>query len=313
MPAASHQPEVTAYLLRDALKHIVHLKALSAYSQHIRSHYFSHGSSAGVLFLYPTRVTTYESVKYPETQYVVLISSDSPSITEQMLDHIPEDCNFLLKLMNPEDKAIVERKFPLKRVTSFLSYTHSPAVNFPGSERVTVSRELDEKLLPFYRANGYERDEVEGYFKSGSAISFAVHEIDEPVSACMAYQNHGDIWEICGLYTINRARRKGYARNVVETALNRLLANGHIPRYQMDEKNIASRTLAESLGLTLTIEVSISCRHRAILPRCAVAPVCRAPRSSAWAARLSVRACSATPRLPASTRLIDFRHERTMN
>jgi hypothetical protein len=37
---------------------------------------------------------------------------------------------------------------------------------------------------------------------------------------------------------------------VVETALDRLLANGNIPRYQMDERNTASKELAESLGLT---------------------------------------------------------------
>jgi len=250
IPTTNHKPEVAAYLLRNALKHIVHLKALSAYSQHIRSYYFSHGSSAGVLFLYPSSVTTYESVKYPETQYVVLISSDSPSITERMLDHIPTDCTFVLKVMNREDKYIVERKFSLKRVTSFLSYTHSAEFKFLSSERVTVSEKLDEELLPFYRENGYEREEVEGYFKSSSANSFSIYEGDEPVSACMAYQNYGEIWEICGLYTISRARRMGYARDIVESALNRLLANGYTPRYQMDEKNIASKMLAESLGLT---------------------------------------------------------------
>ena len=248
--AENHKPEVTAYLLRDTLKHIVHLKALSAYSRHIRSHYFSHGSSAGVLFLYPTGITTYESVKYPDMQYVVLISSASPSVTERMLDHIPTNCSFVLKLMSAEDKAIVERKFPLKRVTSFLSYTHSGESRFLSSENVTVAGTLNEDLLPFYRANGYERDEVEGHFKAGSAMSFAVHENSEPVSACMAYQNYGQVWEICGLYTIERARRKGHARSIVETALNRLLANGYIPRYQVDEKNIASRRLAESLGLS---------------------------------------------------------------
>ena len=262
MPAANHQPEVMAYLLRDTLKHIVHLKALAAYAQHIRSHYFSHGSAAGVLFVYPTKVTTYESVTYPQTQHVVLISSDSPSITERMLDHLPADCDFVLKLMNPDDKAVVARKFPLRRVTSFLSYTHSPAVSYFGSARVIVTRELDEKLLPFYRANGYERDEVEGYFRSGVAISCALHREDEPVSACMAYQNHGTIWEVCGLYTIKRARRNGYAREVVTTALSTLRALGHVPRYQMDEKNIASRQLAESLGLTRFLSTEhFLCQH----------------------------------------------------
>jgi GNAT superfamily N-acetyltransferase len=199
--------------------------------------------------VYPTRVTTYESVKYPATGHVVLLASDSQSITELMLDDIPTECNCVLKLMGPDDKAVVERRFSLQRETSFLSYTQSAETDFLGSDRVTVSRRLDETLLPFYRANGYERDEVAGYFKAGAAFSFALHENGKPVSACMAYQNHGNIWEICGLYAIERARRKGFAREVVETALHTLRENGHVPRYQMDESNVASRKLAERLGL----------------------------------------------------------------
>ncbi len=246
-----HQSEVTAYLLRDTLKNIVHLKAMAAYSPHIRSHYFSQESLAGVLFVYPTKVTTYESVKYPETEYVALISSDAPSITEQMLEHIPSNCNFVIKLTSPQDTSVIERKFPLRRVTSFLSYSCSANGKFAESKRVNVSADFDEKLLPFYRANGYERAEVEGYFKSGSARSFDVHENGEPVSAGMAYRNYGAVWEVAGLYTVNRARRRGYARAIVATAMNSLLARGHVPRYQMDESNVASKHLAENLGLNL--------------------------------------------------------------
>ena len=135
-------------------------------------------------------------------------------------------------------------------MTSFLSYTSSGNDSFTDSKRVAVSREIDEAILPFFRENGYEREEVEGYFNSGSALSFAVHENNEPASACIAYKNYGNIWEIAGLYTIDRARRKGYAREIVATALNKLLENGHIPRYQMDEDNVASKSVAEDLGLT---------------------------------------------------------------
>jgi GNAT superfamily N-acetyltransferase len=247
---SAHEPQVTSYLRRDALKHIVHLKALESYSRHICSHYFSEGSSAGVLFVYPTGVTTYESVKYPQTEHVVLIASESPSVTERMLDCLPRDGGFVIKLMSAEDKDVVARRYPLERITSFLSYTSPAGATFARSKRVLVSCVLDEKLLPFFRQNGYERDEVGGYFSSRSALSFALEENGEPVSACLACRNYGEVWEICGLYTAEPARRKGYARKVVETALDRLLANGYVPRYQMDESNLASRELAERLGLT---------------------------------------------------------------
>lgn len=116
---------------------------------------------------------------------------------------------------------------------------------------MVIAKELDDRLLPFYRANGYERDEVERYFRAGSAFYCAIYENGEPVAACMAFENYGSIWEIAGLYTIERTRRQGLARDVVTTALSTLIKNGYIPRYQMDEGNIASKQLALDLGLSL--------------------------------------------------------------
>lgn len=204
--AANHASEVTAYLLRDTLKHIVHLKAMSAYSEHISSHYFCLGAAAGVLCLYPTRVTTYESVNYPDTQYVALIASDCPAVTERMLEYLPQNDNFVLKLMSPEDKAVVERKFVLSRVTSFLSYTAPAMAHFTKSKHIAISHELDDDLLPFFRANGYERGEVEGFIKSGTAVFFAAYAGDQPVSACIAYE----ITAMCGKSARStRFRRQG--------------------------------------------------------------------------------------------------------
>lgn len=65
----------------------------------------------------------------------------------------------------------------------------------------------------------------------------------------MAYQNYGNIWEVGGLHTVAAARRGGNAQKIVETSLNILLAKNKIPRYQCHEANIASRYLAEKVGL----------------------------------------------------------------
>jgi RimJ/RimL family protein N-acetyltransferase len=249
MDSVNHKPEILAYLSQNTLKHIVHLKMLSAYSQDIESHYFTDGSATGVLFLLPTIVTTYDALTYPETQYVVLIAADAPSITGQMLDYIPTTCNLIFKFIDPQDRAVIEDRYPLKRVTSFLSYTGSGQARFCHSKQVLISEQVDEKLLPIYRQSGYKAEAIKGYVKSGRAISFALYENKKPVSVCLAYQNYGQIWEIGMLYTVNQARRKGYARQIVETALSTLLANGYIPRYQMDEANLASKELAERVGL----------------------------------------------------------------
>ena len=49
--------------------------------------------------------------------------------------------------------------------------------------------------------------------------------------------------------TANSARRKGYARRVVQTALAHVLEMGRIPRYHVEDVNTASHQLAQGLGL----------------------------------------------------------------
>jgi len=65
----------------------------------------------------------------------------------------------------------------------------------------------------------------------------------------MAYPNFDLVWEVAGVHTHDRARRKGYARRVVRTALWHILREGHIPRYHVEGVNHASIHLAEGLGL----------------------------------------------------------------
>ncbi len=246
---SSHQPELLEFLHRDPLRNIVLLKVLSTYGQHVQTFYFADGAADGVLFLLPTKVTTYESVTYPETDFVVYVTAVSPTITTKMLTAIPTHCNLILKFTSAQDRAVFKQHLPLERFTSFLSYTSAANAQFSPAQEVIISDKIDQKLLPLYHQNGYESAEIESYFTTGNAISFAVFENGEPVSTCLAYQNYGRIWEIGMVYTIARARRKGYARKVVETALSLLLENGRIPRYQMDEKNTPSKQMADRLGL----------------------------------------------------------------
>jgi RimJ/RimL family protein N-acetyltransferase len=253
MNASIHNPEITAYLKQDTLKHIVQLKALAVYARDVQAYHFTAGAAAGVMFLLPTRVMAYESVKYPQTEYVILISTDAASVSKKMLAHIPANCNLLFKFTNQHDLSVIKEKFPLQRVTSFISYTCPNQAFFPAAKQVIVSAQPDEALLSMFRQNGYEREEVMGYFKSG-AFNVALYQNKKPVSACLAYRNYENIWEIAGLYTSEEKRRQGLAIKVVQTALNTLLEKGYIPRYQMDEKNIASKELAERLGLKLFLQ-----------------------------------------------------------
>ena len=244
--------EVFDYLSRDPLRNIVPLKVISVHPAEARAHYFSDAAAAGVLLLLPTKAAAYESARYPETQFVVMIAADTEAITEQMLDAIPTGCGLVFKLSNPADRAVVAKRFRLEHSTSFLSYTCTAEATFRASEKVSISTGLDPTLVPLFGRNGYGPDELQHYFSADGAACFGLYDDEgQPLSGCFAYRNYGDVWEIAGVHTPAAARRNGYARQVVETALSTLLANGYIPRYQMDEHNLASKNLAESLGLKL--------------------------------------------------------------
>ena len=249
MSLEAHQPEVLEFLHRDPLRNIVHLKVLSAYAKHVQSFYFADGDADGVLFLLPTKVTTYESVKYPETEFVVYVTAVSPHITTLMLNTIPIDCNLILKFTSAADSAVFKQHLPLQRYTGFLNYSCPMDKQFAPANEVVISKQLDKRLLPLFHQNGYQSSEIESYFAMGNIMSFTIFENDEPVSTCLAYKNNGPVWEIGMVYTAQKARRNGYGKIVVETAVSTLLAHNHIPRYQMDEKNLPSKALAERIGL----------------------------------------------------------------
>ena len=250
MVSRQHNPQVLAYLNRDPLKHIVQLKMLSAYPGDIESFYLTSGSAAGVLLLLPTRVSAFDAATYPSTEYVVMIAADTPEVTGRALTQIPGNCGLIFKLINPRDRAVIERDYSLDHVASYFSYTCSDDLQFIHSSDIVVSDTLAMSLLPMFAENGYLRDELEYYFNSGSALTFSIAESDGPVSACFTYQNHADIWEIAGLYTRENARRKGYAKQVAASALNTLLSRGRVPRYQVLDTNLPSINLARSMGLT---------------------------------------------------------------
>lgn len=248
---SKQKDQLLAYLKQDLLKHIVQLKAFLAYEASTEPHYAKIENAEGGLLLIPTQVTTYESVKYPDTEYMVLIATDTPLVTEQLLDHVPQGIPLIFKFINPQDKAVVAEKYSLKPVASYLSYTCPKTAKFISSSHVVVSKTLDQQLFPLFRENGYGAEEIEGYFHAGRGIAFTIYEMNQPVSVCMAYQNYDTVWEIAGLYTLPQTRRQGHGKQIVATALHTLLAKGYISRYQMIDTNLASKALAESLGLQL--------------------------------------------------------------
>ena len=237
-----------AYLKTDALKHIVHLKMIEAYAEHITCRYERRGAQEGALLLIPTPVIPFDAKTYPGSEFVVLLAGSDQGTIGRLVRHIPRQTSLVFKLVDDMTKDAVLRAFPCQRMAAFVSYTAGER-RFRPHPSVVTSAALDERLLPCYQANGYAPGEMEGFFEHG-ALSFTIYDGAQPLSTCFTFKNYDKIWEIGGVYTAPTQRRKGLARLVVETALDAVLSRGYIPRYQVAETNIPSTRLAETSGLT---------------------------------------------------------------
>jgi len=237
------------FLRRDTLKNIVLLKMLHAYPSAIRCYYTESPAAAGVLLLLPTQASAFDSQAYPASQFVVFLSTTAPAAVLALLHYFPTDCNLVFKLMDAHDQAAVERQFPLKRITSYISYTSPAGSDFPRSPHISVADTIDPRCLDLYAEQGHSPEAIQATFTSDQALSFALYQDHILISVCFAYYNFGEVWEIGGVYTMESKRRQGYARQMVETVLHVLLRHNRIPRYQVHESNRPSIHLAENLGL----------------------------------------------------------------
>lgn len=245
----SNHPQVLTYLQTNILRNIVSLKMLKAFGEVIESHYTESGASQGVLLLLPTRAFSYDAQTYPDSDFVVLLSTSDPTACERLLPQIPRDRKLVFKFMDGAERNVVAQHFALQRARAFCSYTSRPNSKFTPDAGVVISSQVDARCYPLYAEQGYSRAEIDGYFAQGDAVSCTIYQAEQAVASCFAYLNFEPIWEIGGVYTVPAERRKGYAARVVQSALHALVSRGHTPRYQVHEANLASIGVAEALGL----------------------------------------------------------------
>ncbi len=252
------------FLRQDPLRNIVPLKMLALYPAAARCFYHQDRHGAGALVLLPTAAAAFDRATYPFAEYVVLIGATSQAAVRQLIAHVPRGTPLVFKLNDPADRATVAEQFAVRRATAFLSYTARPGQPFAPAEHVRVSRRIDPRCYPLFAEQGHAPADLAHYF-AGDALALAVYQGTNPIAACFVYQNYQQIYEIAGVYTVPSARRRGYARQLVATALHALAERGHIPRYQVHEANHASIRLAEAIGLQqfVTIEHWITTEHSA--------------------------------------------------
>ncbi len=247
--------QILPWLEQDIFKNIVLLKMLHTYPEGIQCYCTGDQQTTGVLLLLPTQSFYFDAQTYPQTRFVVLLSTRDATATQELLPHIPTDCNLVFKLMAEHDQTVLAQHFPLQPTMAFISFTAPPGQHFSPVRDVAVTAQPDAACLEIYEQQGHSRDSIAQLFANSSAFACALYLADRPVATCFAYQNYGPVWEIGGVYTDPVVRRQGYGVRVVTAALHMLQKEQRIARYNVHEQNLPSVRLAQTLGLTPFVTV----------------------------------------------------------
>lgn len=234
-------------LARDPLRHVVLLKQLLAYPKHVKAYRAAGASGSAILLVLDASASAYDRQAYPEAEVVAFISSDHPDLTASLLPRLPRDVGIVFKLSREADLHPVQTKFPVARRTAFVSFT-SHGVMEPDAE-VRLTSTPSAAVFRMFETQGRERRWAESMLESGRAFACMMEQGGDTASVCLVYENWGPVWEIGGVVTAPTHRRKGFGARVVRTALAELGKRALKPRYQVEEHNAASTSLARSVGL----------------------------------------------------------------
>lgn len=234
-------------LARDPLRHVVLLKQLLAYPEHVTIHRVSGSAGIATLIALDASASPYDRETYPKAAVAAFVASDHPALTSALLSAVPRGVGVVFKLAREADLAPVEAQFTVERRTAFVSFTAAGAFAPVRGARVTSTP--SDAAFQLFAAQGHARDWLEPLLRDGKAFACVLERDGTPLSACFAFENYGPVWEIGGAVTAPSQRRSGLATRVVCTALAELAHRGLAPRYQVEEHNAASIGLARSVGL----------------------------------------------------------------
>lgn len=253
MPPPSRQTLIDE-LAREPLRHVVLLKQLLARPRQTTIHRVAGAESAATLVALDTAASPWDRQAYPKAALAAFIASDHPALTRALLAHLPRGVGIVFKLSSEADRAAVAAAFAIERRTAFVSFTTAHRIEpDPG---VHFTRAPGERAFRLFAEQGHDRDWLEPMLDDGRAFACVLEQNDEPLSACIAYENWGPVWEVGGVVTSPGHRRQGLAARVVRTALAELGERGLTPRYQVEEDNTASIALARSVGLAPFVTIT---------------------------------------------------------
>lgn len=247
-------PDLIAELAREPLRHIVLLKQLLIYPEYSTIHRVSGAEGAATLVTLDVAASAWDRQTYPKAMLAAFVESDHPALTTALLAHLPHGVGIVFKLSREADRAAVAAQFAIERRTAFVSFTTDD--DGEADRGVHITTAPGDAAFRLFAEQGHDREELETLLCDDRAFACVLEDNDEPLSACIAFENYGPVWEVGGVVTDPAHRRQGLAALVVRTALAELAARGLQPRYQVEENNTASIALARAVGLAPFVAIT---------------------------------------------------------
>jgi ribosomal protein S18 acetylase RimI-like enzyme len=250
--------QAQAFYMSEPFQYLVQLKYLQHYPDRVACHEVVEGDSRAMLMTCLVADMPWDSKQYPEGNSMFLPYTPDARCGHLLASYIHAQWDMsvphVFKFCDTGTRLVFRYHFRLAPLRSYYSFTTENAARaYRRSDRVVVSESVNGELVELFGRNGYSPDELDEMATAG-LLTFALYEANKIVCGCLAFRNFQTIWEIGGVHTVESERRKGLAREVVQTALHVLRMRDLIPRYHVEVGNIASVRLAQSLDLTLSLQ-----------------------------------------------------------
>ncbi|MBW9112561.1 GNAT family N-acetyltransferase [Rhizobium cauense] len=247
MLVSERHHDTALHLERQLLRNIVLLKQLSLFPEDTIAHRVSDRVGSACLVLLKVSVSPYDRDAYAEADWVAFISSDAPTLTERLLEHVPENVGVVFKVANDADRLVIAKRYATEQKACYLSYTGKGQVERDVDVAVTATP--GSAVLDIFEKQGHARSWLQALLDAGEVFVCILGPKDQPQSLCFVFRNYGAVWEIGGVFTAENSRGRGLAGKVVRTALAELAIRSLLSRYQVSADNSASIRVAEKLSM----------------------------------------------------------------
>lgn len=239
-------------LSADPIAYAVALKMLTLHPEACTVALFEGESGWAAVTEMQIAISRWDRETYPNTSRVVTLDGTDESLLRIGFEQTPKE-NSVFKVTSRLSQALVSTLAQARRVQTFVCYStiRKGMKNGRKVSEIEEQTTIDEDTVRLFHETGYTREELEALVGRGGSW-FGFFRGESCLSSCLVYPTGADVWEIGGVYTSAENRGKGYAKALVQRAVQALLERGRRPRYVFRSDNAASQSVARAVGLTYT-------------------------------------------------------------